>query len=135
MELHTVYNFFITKYPILKSIELKIIPYSPKLEYEGRCEYNTVNNWIIINKYRKCSIKVKNIEIVDYGDKIFTLIHEISHALSPHYERKVKGEYMYVDHSHMFYEKFHELMKLAYDNSIVDKIYDLKKLKLVDKCK
>lgn len=136
MDLPTIYNFFCNKYPVLKLIKLIITPYSPALEYEGRCEYHTLNNWSNDkNKYRQCSIKVVNIEIVDHGDKVFTLIHEISHALVPHYEKKVKGKYIHVEHSHMFYEKFHELLKVAYDNSIVNKMYDLKKLKLVDKCK
>ena len=135
MDIREIYKIFQKKYPLLNNVNLKIIKYNVDIDYEGKCVYDTLNDYIIDGKSRYCNIKVLSIEIVDHGDKIFTLLHEMAHALSLHYERKIKDEYVYIEHSHLFYNKFMELIKYAYDNHIINKLYDIKKLKLVDKCK
>ena len=37
-----------------------------------------------------------------------------THAITPQLERKVKNEYIRIDHSRLFYENFLELLNLAY---------------------
>ena len=48
-------------------------------------------------------------------------------------KKKIKNKYVYIEHSHLFYEKFNELLKYGNDLGIINKHYDLKKIKLFDK--
>jgi len=134
------------KYKILSEIKLNIIHKDQLLtkfltkgnECEGFCIYDILFNFrhdTTKKKNRTCDIKVTSINVIDQDqfDIVLTLIHEMAHALSPHYERKINGEYIHIEHSHLFYDKFLELLNFAYDNKIVNKKYDLKQLKIDDK--
>lgn len=66
-------------------------------------------------------------------DIIFTLLHEISHAITPYFERKVKDKWIIVDHSDKFYDNFLTVLTIAFEKNIINKKYDLKSLKIRDK--
>jgi hypothetical protein len=62
-----------------------------------------------------------------------TLLHEISHAITPYYERKVKDMWIRIDHSDKFYKNFHKIVLQAYDLKIIDRLYTISELKKIDK--
>lgn len=45
---------------------------------------------------------------------IFTLLHEITHAIVPYHERKVKEKWIRIDHSDKFYKCFLEILNYAF---------------------
>ena len=54
------------------------------------------------------------------NELLFIFIHECSHGITPHIERKVKKEYIRIDHSRQFYISFFKLLQIAYDNKLID---------------
>ena len=52
-----------------------------------------------------------NIIHLTQGDAhmLMVLLHELAHVMTPYIERKVKGEWIRIDHSNVFYENFYKL--------------------------
>lgn len=133
-KLNQVYKIFKKKYKELNKIPLIITPKNNNFDYEGMCHYDSTEKYIYLKKGRMCKLIPTSIEIIENNDMIFTLMHEITHTLSYHYELRDGENYIPMDHSHLFYEKFLEITTYAYEKKIITKQYDLKKLKLVDGC-
>ena len=131
-DIERIFEIFKGKFQKLKNVKLTFIDKSNDIE--GKCMYDTIGTYENINKGRIQNINPIEIIVYNIGDIILTLLHEISHALTMHYERKVGyKEYVYVEHSHLFYAKFLEIMNFAYEYKIINKKYDLKSLKFIDK--
>ncbi len=64
---------------------------------------------------------------------IFTLLHEITHTITPYVERKIKDVWINMDHSNIFYDNFLKIIEHAYNNKIINKQYDMKQLRQKDK--
>lgn len=53
------------------------------------------------------------------SDGVISFIHECAHGITPQRERKVKHEYIRIDHSRQFYENFSELLSFAYERKYI----------------
>lgn len=110
---------FSKTYPCFKHIEIETCSYN-KL-YIARCIVDTEGDYNVIKKGRILNIIPKKIILSDIAlkkkdeDLLFIFIHECTHAITPQVERKVKNEYVRIDHSRLFYENFLKLLNLAYE--------------------
>jgi hypothetical protein len=93
----------------------------------------------IIKKGRIINILPKKIILSDVAlkkkdeDLLFIFIHECTHAITPRVERKVKNEYVRIDHSRLFYEKFLELLNVAYNLKYINHTFsNIKELMIRD---
>lgn len=60
---------------------------------------------------------------------IFIFIHECSHGITPVVERRVKNEYVRIDHSRHFYDNFLRLLNIAFEHKLYSyKPKNIKKL-------
>lgn len=66
---------------------------------------------------------------------MFTFFHEVTHAITPYYERKVKNSWIRMDHSDKFYKNFMDIMKYAYEKKYILRTYTLTELKRRDNYK
>jgi len=109
---------FSKKYPFLKNIEIETCSYNNL--YIARCLVDKSGDYILIKKGRIRNVIPKKIILTEAvlnkneDDILFIFIHECTHAITPHFERKVKNEYVRIDHSRLFYDNFLELLNLAY---------------------
>ena len=70
------------------------------------------------------------------NELLFIFIHECSHAITPHRERKVKNKFIRIDHSREFYENFLKLLNIAYNNKLINqKFNNIEELMKKDKRK
>ena len=128
-----ILKFYKGIYKKLEPVYIKILPEIKNTNCIGRCNLETYGDFMFIGKMRYKKTKANYIELTQSDKNItFTLLHEISHAITPYYERKVKNEWIIVDHSDKFYKNFLEITKIAYENKIIDKEYTLKMLKRED---
>ncbi len=126
-------KFYQKIYPILEPVYIKLVPKIKNSNCVGRTMTVPVGEFMIVGKMRYVNIKPQYIELTQ-NDKniIFTLLHEITHGITPHYERKVKEQWIVMDHSDKFYTNFLQIMNIAYENEIIDKKYTLTMLKKED---
>lgn len=110
---------FSKKYPCFKNVEIEICCYNNL--YVARCLVDKVGDYKLIKKGRIRNVIPRKIILTDVALKkkedevLFIFIHECTHAITPQVERKVKNEYIRIDHSRLFYENFLELLNLAYE--------------------
>ena len=128
---------FSKKYPCFKVVEIEICPYNNL--YVARCMVDKIGDYISIKKGRIRNIIPRKIILTDAALKkkedelLFIFIHECTHAITPQFERKVKNEYVRIDHSRLFYENFLELLNLAHKLKYIDYIFsDVKDLMIKD---
>ena len=119
---------FSKKYPELKNVNIEIIPYNNL--YIARCLVDVVGNYIPIKKGRILNIIPRKILLTNIvlnkktEDMIFIFIHECTHGITPHMERKVKNKYIRIDHSRQFYENFLDLLLFAYELKYISHKYN-----------
>ena len=110
---------FSKKYPCFKNVEIETCPYNNL--YVARCMVDVIGDYEQIKKGRIINILPRKIVLSDVAlkkkeeDLLFIFIHECTHAITPRVERKVKNEYIRIDHSRLFYENFLVLLDLAYN--------------------
>ena len=137
IKLLTVFSKY---YPNLKNIELEIVEYNNL--YIARCLVDKVGDYINVKKGRILNIIPKKIIMTDVVMKkkdeelLFIFIHECTHAITPHRERKVKKKFIRIDHSSEFYENFLKLLNIAYNNKVIyQKFNNIEELMQKDKRK
>ena len=125
-------------YPNLENIELEIVKYNNL--YIARCLVDKVGDYINVKKGRILNIIPKKIIMTDVVMKkkdeelLFIFIHECTHAITPHRERKVKNKFIRIDHSRDFYENFLKLLNIAYNNKVIyQKFNNIEELMQKDK--
>ena len=110
---------FSKKYPCFNNIEIETCYYNNL--YIARCMVDIIGDYKLIKKGRIINILPRKIILSDVAlkkkeeDLLFIFIHECTHAITPRVERKVKNEYIRIDHSRLFYENFLELLEIAYN--------------------
>lgn len=131
MNPNNILDEFKKLYPEIKNVKLKYFTHN---KFVGCCYCTTVGDYIYEGKFRYKHIQPKFINITLTDKSIVkTLLHEIAHAITPQYERKVKDEWIQMDHSDKFYKNFHKIILQAYDLKIVDKQYTMQELRKLDK--
>ena len=137
IKLLTVFSKY---YPNLKNIELETVQYNNL--YIARCLVDKVGDYINVKKGRILNIIPKKIIMTDVvmekkdEELLFIFIHECTHAITPHRERKVKNKFIRIDHSREFYENFLKLLNIAYNNKIIyQKFNNIEELMQKDKRK
>lgn len=104
-------------------------------KFVGYCNSKSYGEFYYVKKMR---YKLKTTSSIlinpDATDKTFVFLHEMTHAITPYYERKVKDKWIRIDHSDKFYKNFQIVMDMAYKMKIIDKTYTLKELKKRDNC-
>ena len=135
IKLLTVFSKY---YPNLKNIELEIEQYNNL--YIARCLVDKVGDYINVKKGRILNIIPKKIIMTDVvmekkdEELLFIFIHECTHAITPHRERKVKNKFIRIDHSREFYENFLKLLNIAYNNKVIyQKFNNIEELMQKDK--
>ena len=134
MNVNKILNIYKKKYPELNKLHIKIVPLNNDSTCVGKCELTLIGEFINIGKMRYRHVIPDFIQLTENDKDItFTLLHEISHAITPYYERKVKDQWICMDHSDKFYKNYLDVVKIAFFNKIIDKEYDMKALKIRDK--
>ena len=133
-------TIFSKYYPNLENIEVEIERYNNL--YIARCLVNKTGDYIYVKKGRILNIMPKKIIMTDVAmekkenEMLFIFIHECSHAITPHRERKVKSKFLRIDHSREFYENFLKLLNIAYNNKLINlKFNNIEELMKKDKRK
>ena len=110
-------------------------------DFQGYCDSTQVGDFYFVGKMRCKDIVVNSIGININGNNsdikslIFTFLHEISHALTPYCERKVKGDWVRLDHCDQFYKNFMDIIEIAYVRGFIHKLYTLSELRRKDETK
>jgi len=124
-------------YPCFEHIDIETCSYNNL--YIARCVGDITGDYKIIKKGRIINILPKKIILSDVAlkkkdeDLLFIFIHECTHAITPRVERKVKNEYVRIDHSRLFYEKFLELLNVAYNLKYINYTFsNIKELMIRD---
>lgn len=121
-------NIFSNKFPLLNNITIDIIPFNNL--YLARCIVDTLGDFVPVKKGRIQYVTPTKIiltqRLFDYPiEKILIIFtHECAHAITPRRERKVKNQFIRIDHSRQFYENFFSLIKIANSNNIIHTNFD-----------
>ena len=127
-KLNNLLNAFSKKYPQLKNVNIEIIPYNNL--YIARCLVDKVGNYIQVKKGRILNVIPRKILLTNIvmnkkpDDMVFIFIHECTHGITPQRERKVKNNYIRIDHSRHFYENFLDLLSFAYELKYISYKYN-----------
>lgn len=121
-------------YPVLKNVKIKIVQNNGI--FIGKCDSVPYGEYMYIGKMRYKNSITSCITLLETDKNImFTFFHEITHAITPYYERKVKNNWIRMDHSDKFYKNFMDIMKYAYEKKYINKTYNLSELKKRDNYK
>ena len=126
--IHRLLNIFSNKFPILNNISIDIIPFNNL--YVARCIVDTIGDFVPVKKGRIQHVTPTKIiltkRVFDLSlEKILIIFtHECAHAITPRRERKVKNQFIRIDHSRQFYENFFLLIKIANNNNIIHTTFD-----------
>jgi hypothetical protein len=125
-KLKELLELFSKTYSQFENVKITVIPYN--YYYIAICLVDKVGDYIKVKKTRILNVIPKEIVMTDVAmnkkenELLFIFIHECSHGITPHIERKVKKEYIRIDHSRQFYISFFKLLQIAYDNKLIDYI-------------
>jgi hypothetical protein len=114
---------FSKTYPQLKNIEIEVIPYNNL--FVARCIVDKIGEYIAIKKGRIYNIIPKKIILTTNAmekqeqELLFIFTHECTHGITPHIERKVKNNYVRIDHSRQFYIQFFKLLVIANESNYI----------------
>jgi len=120
--LKEILSLFTQYYPQLQDVKITQIPFNNL--YIARCNADKDGDYYIIKKNRLINVIPTEIILTDKAMKLsidkltFVFIHECTHGITPHVERKVKKKYIRIDHSRLFYDNFYKLLKLAHTNNL-----------------
>ena len=121
-------NIFSNKFPALNNITIDIVPYNNL--YLARCIGDCSGDFIPVKKGRIQNITPTKIilteRVFDLSlEKLLILFtHECSHGITPRRERKVKNQFIRIDHSRQFYENFLLLIQIANHNNIIHTTFE-----------
>lgn len=88
--------------------------------YQGICNCQPVGEYDYEKKMRSRRQVTTEIRLSPRNPTIlFTFLHELTHAITPCYERKVKSRWVQLDHSDKFYHRFLQVMRIAREKHIV----------------
>ena len=108
---------FSETYPLLKDVTIDTMKYNNL--FVARCLVDRIGEYISVKKGRILNIVPKKIILTSAAlgknekDLIFIFIHECTHCITPHREKKVKDSYIRIDHSRQFYDNFLKLIEIA----------------------
>lgn len=99
----------------------------------GMCVSEPYGEYFYIGKMRYRLTKIKSIILnPNSPNLIFTFLHECSHVITPYYERKVKNNWIRLDHSDKFYANFMKIIQIANELKIIDLKCTIRELKKLD---
>ena len=140
-DFQTLLDLFSTTYPQFQNVQITISEEN-NTKYVAR--YVGVGDGEFITKGKNKFLNIRPTEIIltqmamkqSKKDSIFIFIHECSHGITPQVRRKVKKNYVRIDHSRLFYENFQKLLEIAYDGKLIDyKVPTIKELMRKDERK
>ena len=108
---------FSETYPLLKDVTIETMKYDNL--FVAKCVVDKIGEYISVKKGRILNIIPKQIILTSAAlakndkDLIFIFIHECTHCITPHREKKVKDSYIRIDHSRQFYDNFFKLIIIA----------------------
>lgn len=126
-KLKKLLKIFSQTYPQLQNIEIEASP--DDTTFVARCLVKVVGDFIQVKKGRIRSVVPQKILITecaflkDSQELLFIFIHECTHGITPQRERKVKNNYIRIDHSRHFYTNFFKLLKIAEDNKFLSQSF------------
>ena len=133
MDFNGMIKEFSLVYPELKDVKLKIIKND---DYIGACNSVYYGEFFYIGKMRYKMQKTDSIFLTENDKNIMlSFLHEIAHAITPYYERKVKNIWIRMDHSDKFYKNFFDIVSLAYQKKFITKMISMSELKKQDEYK
>jgi len=127
-KINKLLNVFSETYPLLKDVVIETEEYSNL--YVAKCMVDKIGEYINVKKGRILNIIPKSIILTTVAlekeekDLIFIFIHECTHCITPHREKKVKDSYIRIDHSRQFYENFFILIKIANKSKYFDQTFE-----------
>ena len=128
---------FSKTYPQLKDIEIEVIPYNNL--FVAKCLVDKIGDYIPVKKGRIYDIIPRKILLTTCAmekreqELLFIFTHECTHGITPHRERKVKNNYVRIDHSRHFYIQFFKLLLIANEyNYIIRKFATIEELMIRD---
>jgi len=131
-EMSQIFKQFQKKYKQLKEVKLEF-KQDEKFKYQGRSQINIVGSFTTIGKNRFKKIQPISIELIEgIGNIKYTLLHEITHCISKYRERKIKDEWIVLDHGDDFYKNYHEVLKYAFELKIIEKKFEIHEIKKFD---
>ena len=119
---------FSETYPLLKDVVIETEEYSNL--YVAKCMVDKIGEYINVKKGRILNIIPKSIILTtaalekEEKDLIFIFIHECTHCITPHREKKVKDSYIRIYNSRQFYENFFILIKIANKSKYFDQTFE-----------
>lgn len=114
---HKLLSVFSETYPLLKGVAIETVPYNNI--FVARCLVDRVGEYISVKKGRILNVIPTAVVLTsaalakNESDMMFIFIHECTHCITPHREKKVKNSYVRIDHSRQFYENFLTLIGIA----------------------
>ena len=126
-ELEQLLLVFSKTYPQLQNINIEVSPNDTT--FVARCLVDIVGDFIQVKKGRIRLVVPQKILITqeaflkDPQELLFIFIHECTHGITPQRERKVKNNYVRIDHSRDFYNNFLELLKIAETHQFLNRSY------------
>jgi hypothetical protein len=127
-KINKLLNVFSETYPLLKDVVIETEEYSNL--YVAKCMVDKIGEYINVKKGRILNIIPKSIILTtaalekEEKDLIFIFIHECTHCITPHREKKVKDSFIRIDHSRQFYENFFILIKIANKSKYFDQTFE-----------
>ena len=118
---------FSKTYPQLQNVNIEVSPNDTT--FVARCLVDIVGDFIQVKKGRIRPVAPQKILITqeaflkDPQELLFIFIHECTHGITPQRERKVKNNYVRIDHSRDFYNHFLELLKIAETHQFLNRSY------------
>ena len=109
-QLEKLLRLFSQTYPQLQNVDIDIIPDNPT--FVAQCLVEAEGDFIPVKKGRVRLVTPQKILITkcaflkDSQELLFIFIHECSHGITSQRERKVKNNYIPMDHSRDFYNNF-----------------------------
>lgn len=121
-------KIFSKTYPQLENVEIEVSP--DNSTFVAQCLVEVVGKFIQVKKGRIRLVVPKRILITecaffkDSQELLFIFIHECTHGITPQRERKVKNNYIPLNHSRDFYNNFLKLLKIAEDNKFLSQSFN-----------
>lgn len=118
---------FSKTYPQLKNVEIEVSPNDTS--FIARCLVDIIGDFIMVKKGRIRTVSPRKILITecaflkDFQELLFIFVHECTHGITPLRERKVKNNYVRIDHSRDFYNNFFELLEIAKSHKFLNESF------------
>jgi len=127
-QMQKLLKIFSKTYPKLENVEIEVVP--DNSIFVAQCLVEVAGKFIQVKKGRIRLVVPQKILITecaflkDTQDLFFIFIHECTHGITPQRERKVKNNYILLDHSRDFYNNFFKLLKIAKENKFLSQSFN-----------